>query len=75
MKIGRQYITACLLAALALPAAAIRQVEASPVDGTWIIRDVIRHIFDCETLSAAGLRGSTIPPGALLNAAGQSFGG
>jgi uncharacterized protein (DUF2147 family) len=50
MKIGRQCITACLLAALALPAAAIRQVEASPVDGTWIIRDLILHIFDCHNL-------------------------
>ena len=50
MKIGRQGITACLLAALAMPAAAISQAEASPVDGTWIIRDLVLHIFECHNL-------------------------
>ena len=43
---GKSRITAWFLVAFLIPAAA--NAEASPVDGTWIIRDLVLHIFDCE---------------------------
>jgi uncharacterized protein (DUF2147 family) len=39
-------IATCLLVALALS----RDVEASPVDGTWRIRNLALNIFDCQRL-------------------------
>jgi uncharacterized protein (DUF2147 family) len=50
MMIGkrRQWIVACLLAALSLPMIGTGKSEASSVDGTWIIRDLVLHIFDCQ---------------------------
>jgi uncharacterized protein (DUF2147 family) len=53
MKIGvrKRWLSVCLLAALALPMlAGLENAEASPVDGTWIIRDLVLHIFDCQKL-------------------------
>jgi uncharacterized protein (DUF2147 family) len=45
---GKRRIKACLLAALLMTGAA--KASASPVDGTWIIRDLVLHIFDCQLL-------------------------
>ena len=45
---GKRRIKACLLAALSMTGAA--KASASPVDGTWIIRDLVLHIFDCQLL-------------------------
>ena len=41
-------LIAGLLAALALPMIGTRKSEASSVDGTWIIRGLVLHIFDCQ---------------------------
>ena len=46
--IARRWAAACLLAALALPLTGIGNAEASQVDGTWVIRDLALHIFDCR---------------------------
>jgi len=48
--IGRQLIAACLLAVLVLPMTGIGNVEASRVDGAWIIKDLVLNIFDCQNL-------------------------
>jgi uncharacterized protein (DUF2147 family) len=45
---GKRRIVACLLASLALLMTGIGKAKASSVDGTWIIRDLALHIFDCE---------------------------
>jgi uncharacterized protein (DUF2147 family) len=45
--IGKRRITP-LLAAVLLSMAGIGAAQASSVDGTWIIRDLVLHIFDCE---------------------------
>jgi uncharacterized protein (DUF2147 family) len=45
--IGKRRMTA-ILAASVLLMVGIGKAEASPVDGTWIIRDLVLHIFDCE---------------------------
>ena len=45
--IGKRRITP-LLAAVFLSMAGIGAAQASSVDGTWIIRDLVLHIFDCE---------------------------
>jgi uncharacterized protein (DUF2147 family) len=50
MKIGngkRQFV-ACLLAALVLPMTCVGRAEAPAADGTWIIRGLVLHIFDCQ---------------------------
>jgi uncharacterized protein (DUF2147 family) len=49
----RRQIVVCLLATLLLPMAGVGRAEASAVDGTWIIRDLVLHIFDCQ-LSVCG---------------------
>ena len=46
-------LIAGLLVALALPMIGTRKSEASSVDGTWIIRGLVLHIFDCQ-LSVCG---------------------
>jgi uncharacterized protein (DUF2147 family) len=46
-EIGKRGITP-LLAAVLLSMAGIGAAQASSVDGTWIIRDLVLHIFDCE---------------------------
>jgi uncharacterized protein (DUF2147 family) len=45
---GKRRIAASLLAAVLMTRAA--KAEASPVDGTWIIRDLVLHISDCGRL-------------------------
>jgi uncharacterized protein (DUF2147 family) len=50
IHIRRRWLFTCLLAALALPVAALRSANASQVDGTWIIKDPVLHIFDCQNL-------------------------
>jgi uncharacterized protein (DUF2147 family) len=47
---GRPWIVACLLASLALPIIGNGSATASHVDGTWIIRDLVLRIFDCNGL-------------------------
>jgi uncharacterized protein (DUF2147 family) len=42
-------IVACLSTALMLPMIGAGKSEASSVDGTWMIRGLILHIFDCQT--------------------------
>jgi uncharacterized protein (DUF2147 family) len=49
----RRQILVCLLAILLLPMAGVGRAEASAVDGTWTIRDLVLHIFDCQ-LSVCG---------------------
>jgi uncharacterized protein (DUF2147 family) len=39
---------AFLLAALVCQSVGAERAEASPVNGTWIIRDLVLTIFDCE---------------------------
>jgi uncharacterized protein (DUF2147 family) len=39
---------ASLLASVLLSVAGTGAAQASSVDGTWIIRDLVLHIFDCE---------------------------
>ena len=48
MKTGiwKTLIAACLLTGIALPGRA----ETLPVDGAWIIRDLVLDIFDCQNL-------------------------
>jgi uncharacterized protein (DUF2147 family) len=46
----RTLIVACLLASLALPMIGDGSAKASYVDGTWIIRDLVLRIFDCDRL-------------------------
>lgn len=48
MKMGswREWIVAGILAVLALPGSA----AASPVDGAWMIKDLVLNIFDCQQL-------------------------
>jgi uncharacterized protein (DUF2147 family) len=48
MKTGswKKWIPACVLAVLALPGGA----AASPVDGAWMIQDLVLNIFDCQHL-------------------------
>ena len=46
-EIGKRRITP-LLAAVLLSMAGIGAAQASSVDGTWIIRDLVLRIFDCE---------------------------
>ena len=52
MKAGksRRRIATCLLAAVVLSTIGIRKAEASPVDGTWIIRNLALNIYDCDLL-------------------------
>ena len=52
MKIGirKRWLCACLLATLASPVAWPENAKASQVDGTWIIRDLVLHISDCQKL-------------------------
>ena len=49
MKIERRkwQIAGCLLAALVLPMFGVGRAEASAVDGTWVIRNLVLNIFDC----------------------------
>jgi uncharacterized protein (DUF2147 family) len=44
---GRWLVVVHLTAALVL-LVAIGQAKASHVDGTWIIKDLVLHIFDCQ---------------------------
>ncbi len=55
MKTGRRrrQIVASLLVALMLQMIGVGKSEASYVDGTWIIRGLGLHIFDCQ-LSVCG---------------------
>jgi len=46
---SRRRIATCLLAAVVL-SAVVRKAEASSVDGTWIIRNLALHIYDCDLL-------------------------
>jgi hypothetical protein len=48
MKTGswRAWVSACILVVFALPGGA----AASPVDGAWMIRDLVLNIFDCQHL-------------------------
>lgn len=50
MKMGKgnRRIVACLSAALVLLLIGIGKSDASSVDGTWIIRGLVLHIFDCQ---------------------------
>jgi uncharacterized protein (DUF2147 family) len=48
--IARQCAVASLLAVLVLPTTGIQRVEASRVDGEWMIKDLVLTIFDCEHL-------------------------
>ena len=57
--IARWWTAACLLAALALPSTGIGNAEASQVDGTWVIRDLALHIFDCRHLVCGRIVGIT----------------
>ena len=41
---------ACLLAALMSPMLSVGPAKASAVDGTWNIRGLVVHIFDCQLL-------------------------
>jgi uncharacterized protein (DUF2147 family) len=41
-------IAALLLAVLAWQAVGVRSAEASGVNGTWMIRDLVLNIFDCQ---------------------------
>ena len=52
MKIERRkwQIAGCLLAALVLPMFGVGRAEASAVDGTWVIRNLVLNIFHCELL-------------------------
>jgi uncharacterized protein (DUF2147 family) len=52
MKIGirKRWLHACLWAALASPVAGLGSANASQVDGTWIINNLVLHIFDCKKL-------------------------
>ena len=44
---GKRRIATYLLAAL-LTMTGAAKAEDSPVEGTWIIRDLVLHIFDCQ---------------------------
>ena len=50
MNTGKQRwrIAACLAVVTPLLSVDIGQAEASHVDGTWMIRDLVLHIFDCQ---------------------------
>jgi uncharacterized protein (DUF2147 family) len=50
MKTGKQgrRIVACLAVAAGLLSVSVGKAEASHVDGTWRIRDLVLHIFDCQ---------------------------
>jgi uncharacterized protein (DUF2147 family) len=50
VHIRRRWLFACLLAGFGMPVAALGSARASPVDGTWIIKDLVLHIFDCQKL-------------------------
>src|SRR5271156_1124412 len=50
VMVGRRWIAALLLVALAWPAFGIGSAAASPVDGTWIIDDLGLDLFDCQNL-------------------------
>jgi uncharacterized protein (DUF2147 family) len=41
-------IYACLIATLISPWVGAQPAVASPVDGTWIIKDLVLLIFDCQ---------------------------
>jgi uncharacterized protein (DUF2147 family) len=44
---GRQI--AAILLVFALPLTGVRNAAASSVDGTWIIKDLVLNIFDCQS--------------------------
>jgi uncharacterized protein (DUF2147 family) len=49
-KNWRWKVVACLLAVLVSPMLGVGPAKASTVDGTWIIRGLVVHIFDCQLL-------------------------
>jgi hypothetical protein len=52
MKTGIVYrrFAAALAAMLLLSLAGLRELEASPADGAWLIKDLVLDIFDCHHL-------------------------
>jgi uncharacterized protein (DUF2147 family) len=45
---GRRWIVAALVAAMGWPMFPIDRAEASQVDGTWMIQDLILNLFECQ---------------------------
>ncbi len=41
-------ISTCLVAGLISPWVDAKPAMASPVDGTWIVKDLVLHLFDCQ---------------------------
>jgi uncharacterized protein (DUF2147 family) len=50
LMVGWRWITAVLLAVLAWPALGTARAASSPVDGTWVIKDLGLDLFDCQDL-------------------------
>ncbi len=48
-RVGRWWIAAWLMALSVVPMAGDARAAALPVSGTWIIRDLVLRIFDCES--------------------------
>lgn len=42
------WLGACLAVLLLLPGAGAARANALPVSGTWLVRDLVLRIFDCE---------------------------
>ncbi len=50
MALRRRLISVCVVAAVISPLVAVKPAVASHVDGTWHVKDVVLHIFDCHNL-------------------------
>jgi len=48
VSMGRQWIVAILVGAMVWPLLAIGTANASQVDGTWMIQDLILNLFECQ---------------------------
>jgi uncharacterized protein (DUF2147 family) len=53
----RRWATACLITILTSLLIGTGNADASPADGTWIVRDVALRIFDCHNLCCGRIVG------------------